>query len=86
MHRLRKYIDTDSYYITDDELNEIEQKIPFDDYLNNNKEYEFSGNFIFTTSLVDREEALTHMCCGIHYDDILLSNGKIIYFAFDYGH
>lgn len=82
MHRLRQYIDINSDYITDEELNIVEEKINFNEYLN---EYEYSGNFIFTTNLIDRETAVKNMCCGIITHDIHLNN-KTIYFAFDYGH
>ena len=49
-------------------------------------EEECCGNFIFTKNLVDREIAVESMCCGIDIRDIELSNGEIVYFAFDYGH
>ena len=81
-HRLRKYIDYDSPEITDEELDEVEGKIDFDEYLVR----EYSGNFIFTKNLVDRNEAVKDMCCGIEVKDIELENGETIYFAFDYGH
>jgi len=49
-------------------------------------EEEYSGNFIFTKNLIDREVAVESMCCGINTKDIELSNGETVYFAFDYGH
>jgi len=82
MHRLRNYIHVDSPYISDDELDEVENIIDFDEF----EEYEYSGNFIFTKDLVDREVAVENMCCGIITKDIELSSGETIYFAFDYGH
>ena len=81
-HRLRMYISVNSTFITDAELNEIETKICFNDY----KEMEYSGNFIFTKDLIEREIALERLCCGICSEDIYLSNGEVVYFAFDYGH
>lgn len=82
-HRLRMYVDSESSTITNEELDEVESKINFDEYL---EDYEYSGNFIFTKNLVDREVAVENMCCGIITKDIELSNGETIYFAFDYGH
>lgn len=82
IHRLRCYVDYDSPTITDAELDEVESKMDFDECLNE----EFSGNFIFTKNLVDREVAVESMCCGIITKDIELANGETIYFAFDYGH
>jgi hypothetical protein len=81
-HRLRNYVDYESPLITDEELDEVESKITFDEFL----DYEYSGNFIFTKNLVDREVAVESMCCGIVVKDIDLSNGDTVYFAFDYGH
>ncbi len=81
-HRLRCYVDSDSPIITDTELDEVEGKINFDECL----EEEYSGNFIFTKNLTDREDAVESMCCGIYVNDIELSNGETVYFAFDYGH
>jgi hypothetical protein len=81
-HRLRCYVDSNSPTITDVELDEVESKMNFDECL----EEEYSGNFIFTKNLVDREVAVESMCCGIDTKDIELSNGEIVYFAFDYGH
>lgn len=82
IHRLRCYVDSDSPTITDAELDEVESKINFDDCLDE----EYSGNFIFTKNLVDREVAVESMCCGIDTKDIELANGETVYFAFDYGH
>jgi len=82
MSRLRQYIGVESDDISDEELDELETILPFDDYFT----YEFSGNFIITKNLVEREWAVENMCCGIVVKDIELSNGSSIYFAFDYGH
>jgi len=81
-HRLRQYVDSNSPEITDLELDEVETKIDFDECLAE----EYSGNFIFTKNLADRNEAVMDMCCGITIKDIELSNGETVYFAFDYGH
>ena len=83
--RLRHFIGNDSEEITDDELWELETKLPFNEYFDN-EQYEFNGNFIITKNLVERECAVEHMCCGIVVRDVELSNGQTIYFAFDYGH
>lgn len=82
MHRLRYMVHTDSAEISDAELNEFEKEINMDVY----KEYEYSGNFIITKNVEDRDDAMTRMCCGIIYHDVSLSNGDTLYFAFDYGH
>lgn len=81
-HRLRRYVDSESPDITNEELDEVETKMSFDEC----KDEEYSGNFIFTKNLIDREVAVESMCCGITTKDIYLSNGETIYFAFDYGH
>jgi hypothetical protein len=81
-HRLRRYSDDN---ITDDELNEVEEKIDFD-HFEDPDSYEFNGNFIFTKDCGVRAEAVDNMCCGIVEEDIEISNDVIIYFAFDYGH
>lgn len=81
-HRLRRYVDSKSPTITDEELDEVESKINFDECLDE----EYSGNFIFTKNLIDREVAVESMCCGIETKDIELENGETVYFAFDYGH
>ena len=83
MCRLRQYIGVKSDYISDEELVELESKLPFDEYVTG---YEYSGNFIITKDLVEREWAVESMCCGIVIKDIELSTGSTIYFAFDYGH
>ena len=82
VHRLRYYVDSDSPTITDKELDEVESKMNFEECRNE----EYSGNFIFTKNLSDREVAVENMCCGIITKDIKLENGETIYFAFDYGH
>jgi hypothetical protein len=81
-HRLRCYVDSESPTITNEELDEVERKMCFDECLSE----DFSGNFIFTKNLINREVALKNMCCGIISKDIDLDNGETIYFAFDYGH
>lgn len=80
IHRLRWYVDSKSSKITDEELDEIESKMNFDAYLNE----EYSGNFIFTKNLNDREAAVENMSYGIITEDIELANGETVYFAFDY--
>ena len=84
-YRLRSIIGKDSEEITDEELSELETKLPFGEYFDN-EQYEFNGNFIITKNLVERELAVESMCCGIVVRDVELSNGETIYFAFDYGH
>ena len=79
---LRWMIDVDSPEISDFELEEIENMVNFDELFS----YEYSGNFILTKNLVDREVAVESMCCGIYVRDFKLSNGETVYFAFDYGH
>lgn len=81
-HRLRWWVSSQSEEITDVELDELERHIKVDEYLS----LEYAGNFILTSSLVEREEALELMCCGIINDDIRLDSGRWLYFAFDYGH
>lgn len=81
--RLRQYVDASSPEITDAELDEVDSKISFDEYLD---DYEYSGNFIFTKSQTDRDNAAESMCCGIIRKDIELASGETVYFAFDYGH
>ena len=82
IHRLRYYVDSESPIITDKELDEVESKMNFEECRNE----EYSGNFIFTKNLIDREVAIENMCCGIIAKDIKLENGETVYFAFDYGH
>jgi hypothetical protein len=72
-------------FITDEQLDEVQALIPFDKYFDEDK-YELSGHFILT-----KDEDLWHnevdrMCCGIIAYPETLSNGEIVYFAFDYGH
>ena len=83
IERLRRMIGVDSPEITDSELEELMTKLPFDEYFD---DYEYSGNFIITKDIVEREFAVENMCCGIIVKDVELSNGETIYFAFDYGH
>jgi hypothetical protein len=82
-HRLRYCVDSESPTISNDELNEVIEKIPYDEY---NEDYECSGNFILTKDQAVRDERVTNMCCGIITEDIKLASGEMIYFAFDYGH
>ena len=90
VHKLRRYVDSESPIITDEELDEVESKIKSDKCVGSFSEYaesyEYSGHFIFTKNVVDRDVAVENMCCGIITKDINLSNGETIYFAFDYGH
>ena len=85
MHRLRQYIGVESDGISDEELTELESKLPFDEYFDNDQ-YEFNGNFIITKNLGEREWLVEDMCCGLVVEDVELSSGSTIYFAFDYGH
>jgi len=85
-HRLREFVDLYSPEITDEELDQVELSINFDDYQNNWERYDNSDNFIFTKDKIDRDKAMTHMCCGIISEDIELFDSSFIYFAFDYGH
>lgn len=84
-HFYRWMVDSDSPTITDEELNELSDIIPLGEYCDNDL-YEYNGNHIITKDVVQRDEAMKHMCCGITYHDIKLLNGEMIYFAFDYGH
>lgn len=83
IEKLRGMIGKDSPEISDLELEELMTTLPFDEYFD---DYEFSGNFIITKDIVEREFAVESMCCGIIVNDVKLSNGENIYFAFDYGH
>lgn len=82
-HIIRHFVGIQSEPLSDKELDEICEII---NYSKLNEDYEYSGNFIFTTSLVERDKYITNLCCGIIYDEIKLSNGKTIYYTFDYGH
>lgn len=83
MNKIRHYIGIESDPLSNKELDEICDII---DYSKIHDEYEYCDHFIFTTSLEERDEAITNMCCGIISKEIILQNGKIIYYAFDYGH
>lgn len=85
IHRLRSMVKDLSENITDEELNEIETKLPIDDYLNN-EQYEYNGNFILSKNVKIRDQAVENMCCGIVIKDVKIKNNQTIYFAFDYGH
>jgi len=73
----------DTPLITDEELDEFEGLVNFDHIY---EAYEYSGNFVITKDIAERDEAVCNMCCGIKTEDIKMSNGEVIYFAFDYGH
>lgn len=81
-HRLRHIVHPNSPEITDEELDDVETKISYDEY----SEYEYSGNFVLSKNQIDRDNAVAYMCCGIVEKDVELSNGQMVYFAFDYGH
>lgn len=81
-HKYRWMVNS-SDVISDAELTELETKIPLDSFYN---EYEYSGNFIISKDVIERDSAVEHMCCGIVTKDVLLDSGEWIYFAFDYGH
>ena len=84
-HRLRWMIEDASENISDNELDELEEKLPIDDFLDNEM-YEYNGNFIITKSEDKFNNEVEHMCCGIVSRKVDLSNGEKLYFAFDYGH
>ena len=81
-HRLRFWV-SPNCEITDEELDEVEKYLKVDEYFSF---YEYAGNYILTDSLVEREEHLEHLCCGIIVEDVKLDSGRDLYFAFDYGH
>ena len=81
-HRLRYMVDEDSEYISNEELDSLEEMVDFDEFF---EEYEFSGSFILTTNIADRDEAVCGMCCGIVTRDFKVGE-KDIYLAFDWGH
>ena len=83
MYRLENDIFHDD--ITVEEIDEILYTLPFDEYFTSNL-YENIGNYIFTINEEERDNHRKKLCCGIESDEITLKNGKIIYFAFDYGH
>ena len=85
IHRLRWMVRDLSESITDAELDEFENKVEVDRYMDND-EYEYNGNFILSENVVTRDTAVENMCCGIITKDVQLSNGKTLYFSFDYGH
>lgn len=84
-HRLRWMIEDASENISDNELDELEEKLPIDDFFDNEM-YEYNGNFIITKSEDKINDEVSHMCCGIVSRKVDLSNGEKLYFAFDYGH
>jgi len=84
-HKLRWMIRDLSENISDKELDELETKLPIEEYLDHDK-YEYNGNFIISKNKNSRDKAVENMCCGITEKDVELSNKQFIYFAFDYGH
>lgn len=85
IHRLRWMVRDLSESITDEELDELETKLPIDEYLDH-EQYEYNGNFILSKDVSTRDEAVTNMCCGIITKDVEMANNEWLYFAFDYGH
>ena len=84
-HRFRYMVRYTDENISDKELDELATFIPLDDYEDSEK-FEYNGNFIITEKKERRDEALEKMCCGIKDHDVMLSNNKMLFFAFDYGH
>lgn len=82
-HRLRPWVRIAEDEISDEELDEVERHITVDNFLSF---YEYAGNFILSSMVEERDEAVRHMCCGIITRDIQLDSGRWLYFAFDYGH
>jgi hypothetical protein len=71
-----------------DDLSEAEfdllyEKVKF--VMENNDEYENSGNFILTESREAYSKHAQGWCCGIYEDEIHIGD-KTFYFGFDYGH
>ena len=84
-HRLRWMVRDSSENISNNELDELERSLPIDEFLDNEM-YEYNGNFIITKSEDKINDEVSHMCCGIVSQEVDLSNGEKLYFAFDYGH
>lgn len=82
---LRLFVTSTSPEITDEELQEVEDKFKISQYFDND-EYEYNDSHIITKNLTERDDAVQHMCCGIGIEDFKLDSGEVIYFAFDYGH
>lgn len=72
-------------FITDEELDEVKNLIDFDRYFDED-EFQFNGNFVLTKDEDLWHDEVDRMCCGIIAFREELSNGQMIYFAFDYGH
>jgi len=85
IHRLRWMVRDSSENISDNELDELERNLPIDEFLDNDM-YEYNGNFVITKSEDKINDEVSHMCCGIISQEVDLSNGEKLYFAFDYGH
>lgn len=87
-HPLRYMVDPDSNPISDEELDIVDAHELFHPY-SSLTEYIDSldcfGDYILTASLVDRDEALRHMCCGVESFDIPLKD-RTLYLGFDSGH
>lgn len=80
-HYLRQYVYESD--LTDAELDEFSELVNFD---NIGEDYDYAGNYVITTNVAERDDQVCDMCCGIEIKDVTLSNGTVIYFAFDYGH
>lgn len=83
-HKIAYMVHPDSE-ISNEELDELYSIFHQAGYFDGDK-YEYSGNFILTTDVAERDEALTKMCCGIVSKDYKLKTGKEVYLGFDYGH
>ena len=83
-HALRNIVHKNTA-ISDNELDELESLDCFDNYWDNDL-YEFHGNYILTDDPAVLDEAVYQMCCGIVTRSYVLSSGREIFFAFDYGH
>ncbi len=87
-HPLRYMVDSESEFISDEELdlvNSHEVFYPYASLVELLDSVDYASNFMLTSSLVDRDEHLTHLCCGIESFDIPLKY-RTLYLAFDYGH
>lgn len=76
------YVDPNSN-ISDSELDEIIPLVA--DFFDDDK-YLYNSNHFLTDDVAERDEHVTNLCCGIRSIDYTLSNGKVVYYAFDYGH
>jgi hypothetical protein len=87
-HPLRYMVDPNSEFISDEELDLVDSHdvfYPFASLTEFMGSLEYAGNCMLTSSLVDRDEHLTHLCCGIECFDIPLRD-RTLYLAFDHGH